>query len=81
MTTRATVAVLRTQPEKVLQGYQRLFELAGGPDALAPRRKNTSTRSGGPTLPGGSCSSDTSRKDTWQMANIIPRIEQGTGVR
>jgi uncharacterized protein (DUF362 family) len=36
MTTRATVAVLHTQPEKVLHNYQRLFQLAGGPDALAP---------------------------------------------
>ncbi len=37
MTTRATVAVLRTQPEKVLPDYQRLFELAGG------TRPNTTT--------------------------------------
>jgi uncharacterized protein (DUF362 family) len=36
MTTRAKVAVLRTQPETVLQDYQRLFELAGGAQALAP---------------------------------------------
>ncbi len=35
MTTRARVAVLRTQPETVLQDYQRLFELAGGAGALA----------------------------------------------
>jgi len=34
MTTRARVAVLRTQPETVLQDYQRLFELAEGPAAL-----------------------------------------------
>ncbi len=30
------VAVLRTQPETVLQDYQRLFELADGAQALAP---------------------------------------------
>ena len=36
MTTRAQVAVLRTQPETVLEDYQRLFELAGGPAALDP---------------------------------------------
>jgi uncharacterized protein (DUF362 family) len=34
MTTRSKVAVLRTQPETVLQDYQRLFELAGGAKAL-----------------------------------------------
>jgi uncharacterized protein (DUF362 family) len=33
-TTRAKVAVLRTQPETVLQDYQRLFQLAGGAEAL-----------------------------------------------
>lgn len=33
MTARAQVAVLRTRPETVLQDYQRLFELAGGPQA------------------------------------------------
>jgi uncharacterized protein (DUF362 family) len=32
----ATVAVLRTQPETVLEDYQRLFELAGGPAVLDP---------------------------------------------
>jgi uncharacterized protein (DUF362 family) len=37
MTTRSQVAVLRTQPETVLQDYQRLFELAGGARALDPR--------------------------------------------
>ena len=37
MTTRSKVAVLRTQPETVLQDYQRLFELAGGAHALDPR--------------------------------------------
>lgn len=36
MTTRARVAVLRTEPETVLEDYQRLFELAGGPEALDP---------------------------------------------
>ena len=36
MTIRSRVAVLRTQPETVLQDYQRLFELAGGPEALDP---------------------------------------------
>jgi uncharacterized protein (DUF362 family) len=36
MTTRAKVAVLRTQPESVLEDYRRLFELAGGPGALDP---------------------------------------------
>ena len=40
MTTRTKVAVLRTQPETVLQDYRRLFELAGGAEALAP---NTTT--------------------------------------
>ncbi|RPH58937.1 MAG: DUF362 domain-containing protein [Chloroflexi bacterium] len=34
MTTKAKVAVLYTKPETVLQDYQRLFELAGGPAAL-----------------------------------------------
>ncbi|MBE0697437.1 MAG: DUF362 domain-containing protein, partial [Anaerolineaceae bacterium] len=36
MTTRSTVAVLRTQPETVIDDYQRLFDLAGGPKALDP---------------------------------------------
>ncbi len=36
MASRAKVAVLRTQPETVLQDYQRLFDLAGGAKALAP---------------------------------------------
>jgi uncharacterized protein (DUF362 family) len=36
MTTKSTVAVLYTKPETVLQDYQRLFELAGGPQALQP---------------------------------------------
>ena len=30
MALRTKVAILRTQPETVLQDYQRLFELAGG---------------------------------------------------
>jgi len=34
--TKPKVAVLRTKPETVLQDYQRLFELAGGANALAP---------------------------------------------
>jgi uncharacterized protein (DUF362 family) len=34
--TKAKVAVLRTTPETVLQDYQRLFELAGGRQALDP---------------------------------------------
>jgi uncharacterized protein (DUF362 family) len=34
MTSRALVAVLRTQPDTVLDDYQRLFDLAGGPQAL-----------------------------------------------
>lgn len=34
MTHRATVAVLRTQPETVLEDYQRLFDLAGGAQVL-----------------------------------------------
>ena len=34
MSAKARVAVLRTQPETVLQDYQRLFDLAGGPQAL-----------------------------------------------
>jgi hypothetical protein len=37
MTARSKVAVLRTQPESVLQDYQRLFELAGGAQALDPK--------------------------------------------
>ncbi len=37
MTTRATVAVLRTQPDTVLADYQRLFDLAGGRQALDPK--------------------------------------------
>lgn len=37
MTTRSKVAVLYTRPETVLQDYQRLFELAGGPAALQPK--------------------------------------------
>jgi uncharacterized protein (DUF362 family) len=36
MTTKAKVAVLRTQPETVIQDYQRLFELAGGAQTLRP---------------------------------------------
>jgi uncharacterized protein (DUF362 family) len=36
MTTKSQVAVLYTQPETVLQDYQRLFELAGGAEALRP---------------------------------------------
>jgi uncharacterized protein (DUF362 family) len=36
MAVRATVAVLRTQPETVLEDYQRLFELAGGAVVLDP---------------------------------------------
>jgi uncharacterized protein (DUF362 family) len=34
MTTKSKVAVVRTRPENVLQDYQRLFELAGGSQAL-----------------------------------------------
>jgi uncharacterized protein (DUF362 family) len=34
MTTRSKVAVLRTEPESVLEDYQRLFDLADGPQAL-----------------------------------------------
>ena len=34
MTVRSRVAVLRTQPDTVLEDYQRLFELADGRDAL-----------------------------------------------
>jgi uncharacterized protein (DUF362 family) len=36
MTTRARVAVLHTQPETVLDDYRRLFDLAGGAQALKP---------------------------------------------
>jgi uncharacterized protein (DUF362 family) len=36
MTTRSKVAVLRTQPETVLEDYRRLFELAGGAETLDP---------------------------------------------
>ncbi|MFN2225103.1 MAG: DUF362 domain-containing protein, partial [Anaerolineae bacterium] len=34
--TKTVVAALHTRPETVLQDYQRLFELAGGADALRP---------------------------------------------
>ncbi len=37
MTTKPKVAVLRTQPETVLQDYQQLFDLAGGAEALDPK--------------------------------------------
>ncbi|MGO9121202.1 MAG: DUF362 domain-containing protein [Desulfomonilaceae bacterium] len=37
MTTKAKVAVLYTNPETVIQDYQRLFELADGVDALQPQ--------------------------------------------
>jgi uncharacterized protein (DUF362 family) len=37
MTSRAKVAVLRTQPETVLEDYKRLFDLADGPQALDPQ--------------------------------------------
>jgi hypothetical protein len=37
MASRSKVAVLRTQPETVIEDYSRLFELAGGPQALDPR--------------------------------------------
>lgn len=37
MASRARVAVLRTQPDTVLQDYQRLFDLADGAAALAPK--------------------------------------------
>jgi len=40
MTTKTRVAVLYTQPETIIQDYQRLFELAGGAHALQP---NTTT--------------------------------------
>jgi hypothetical protein len=40
MTNHAKVAVLKTQPETVLQDYQRLFELAGVKGALS---SNTTT--------------------------------------
>ncbi|MBN1584367.1 MAG: DUF362 domain-containing protein [Anaerolineae bacterium] len=36
MTNRAQVAVLYTQPDTVIEDYQRLFELAGGDKALDP---------------------------------------------
>ena len=36
MSTRATVAALRTRPERVLEDYGRLFELANARDCLAP---------------------------------------------
>ena len=36
MTAKSKVAVLRTQPETVLQDYQRLFQLAGGAESLQP---------------------------------------------
>ncbi len=36
LTTLSTVAILRTQPETVIEDYQRLFELAGGTAALQP---------------------------------------------
>src|SRR5690554_1373289 len=34
MTTRSKVAALFTQPDRVIQDYQRLFELAGGAETL-----------------------------------------------
>ncbi|CAG0947514.1 hypothetical protein ANRL1_04211 [Anaerolineae bacterium] len=37
MPCKSQVAVLRTQPETVLQDYQRLFEIAGGAKSLDPR--------------------------------------------
>jgi uncharacterized protein (DUF362 family) len=37
MTIKSTVAVLYTQPDTVLQDYQRLFDLAGGAGALQPQ--------------------------------------------
>ena len=37
MATRAKVAVLRTQPETVLEDYQRLCELGGMAEALEPK--------------------------------------------
>jgi hypothetical protein len=40
MTDRARVAILHTQPETVLDDYRRLFDLAGGAEALQP---NTTT--------------------------------------
>ena len=40
MTTKAVVAVLYTQPETIIQDYQRLFQLAGGAHAL---QSNTTT--------------------------------------
>ncbi len=36
MPPKSRVAILFTTPETVLQDYQRLFEMAGGPDALQP---------------------------------------------
>jgi uncharacterized protein (DUF362 family) len=36
MSPKATVAVIRTSPETVLDDYQRLFDLAGGAQALQP---------------------------------------------
>ena len=36
MTTRSRVAVLRTQPQTVLQDYEKLCTLAGAGEALAP---------------------------------------------
>ena len=38
MSTKTTVAILRTTPETVLDDYQRLFHLAGGAQALQPGR-------------------------------------------
>ena len=40
MTNKARVAVLYTQPETIIQDYQRLFELAGRAHSLQP---NTTT--------------------------------------
>jgi uncharacterized protein (DUF362 family) len=37
MTTRSKVAVLYTQPESVLEDYERLLDLAGMPEALDPQ--------------------------------------------
>ena len=37
MSVKSKVAILRTTPETVLADYQRLFELGGGPQSLAPQ--------------------------------------------
>jgi len=71
MTTKSTVAVLYTKPDTVIQDYQRLFELAGGPHALQP--KTTTILKDNITwhfpMPGANTT-------PWQMEAIILALRQ-----